>query len=686
VLRNALRVLVHSQHAVELVRAWYGDDAAAALRQVPFLPHPPPIAEPAAARRRLGLHAEDFVVCSFGSLFPTKLNHRLLEAWLASPLAADPRCRLVFVGSHEDNPYEARLARLLAGRPEAARIRVTGYADDAAYADWQAAADVAVQLRTGSRGESSGAIHESLARGLPVILNAHGAATEFPDEVVLRLPDAFTTEALAEALQRLRADAPARAALGARAAAYARTRHHPPLVARRYRELIEDAYATAPRAREQALLRSLAAIPLPPPGADDLAGVALAMAANRPRFGRPRILFDVSSLSRTEFVTGIERVTRAVLGELIQAPPDGWRIEPVRIEGDGYVYARDWTSRFLGIAPPAPDEPVEAAGGDLFLGLDWTADRVPGVVDWFRRQRRRGVRIVFMVHDILPVQRPALFPPAIAPMVLRWLDTLGEVADGLVCPSAAVMGEVADWLQAHPPARLRPLRLGYFHLGADFGGVEAEAAAPPALAAALAARPGFLMVGTVEPRKGHRQALYAMEALWAGGGDANLVIVGRAGWTSDDLIARLRGHPEQGRRLFWLETAPDALLELLYRRCSALLAASEAEGFGLPLIEAAQRGLPILARDIPVFLEVAGPHAAYFRAETAAALAGALRDWLARHARGEAPASAGMPRQSWRQSTAALLRVALRGEWQGVWPAEVVARAAPGHVAPGHIG
>jgi len=67
------------------------------------------------------------------------------------------------------------------------------------------------------------------------------------------------------------------------------------------------------------------------------------------------------------------------------------------------------------------------------------------------------------------------------------------------------------------------------------------------------------------------------------------------------LIERLRGHVESGRRLRWIEAGDDADLLAAYRCSSVLLAASCGEGFGLPLVEAAASGLPILARDIAVF-------------------------------------------------------------------------------------
>jgi glycosyltransferase involved in cell wall biosynthesis len=79
---------------------------------------------------------------------------------------------------------------------------------------------------------------------------------------------------------------------------------------------------------------------------------------------------------------------------------------------------------------------------------------------------------------------------------------------------------------------------------------------------------------------------------------------------------------------------------VIYAASDCLLAASEVEGFGLPLIEAAQRGVPILARDIPVFREVAGAHASYFSGNRADELALAVQGWLSLARQGAAPSSA----------------------------------------------
>ena len=87
--------------------------------------------------------------------------------------------------------------------------------------------------------------------------------------------------------------------------------------------------------------------------------------------------------------------------------------------------------------------------------------------------------------------------------------------------------------------------------------------------------------------------------------------------------------------------------------------ASEAEGFGLPLIEAAHYGLPLLLRDIPVFREIAGPHASYFTEAIPQLLAIRLAFWLEEVSDGLAPSSRSIQKLDWRTSAQRLLEEVL---------------------------
>jgi glycosyltransferase involved in cell wall biosynthesis len=219
-----------------------------------------------------------------------------------------------------------------------------------------------------------------------------------------------------------------------------------------------------------------------------------------------------------------------------------------------------------------------------------------------------------------------------------------------------------SFLENERPQRRHPLKVGYFHLGADFAN---RSNAQPlsgdnhTLDRAMQSRPSLLMVGTVEPRKGHQLALAAVEKLWAAGIDLNLVIVGKQGWNVDAVSKKLRAHRESSRRLFWLSDTSDETLARLYQTSSALLAASEGEGFGIPLIEAARHKLPIIARDIPVFREVAGDCAFYFGTGTPDSLAADLRSWLDLYSKAAAPSSEGLRFLTWKESAEQLANVVL---------------------------
>jgi glycosyltransferase involved in cell wall biosynthesis len=403
---------------------------------------------------------------------------------------------------------------------------------------------------------------------------------------------------------------------------------------------------------------------------DDLAQLAYALTGNTSPRSDGRVLYvDISNLVMTDAKTGIQRVVRHILAELLAAPPEGYRVEPVYVHDDGaFRFAQRYTAeRFHSEVEFSGDEVVDFLQGDIFLGLDLAAHLIPAHRDMFVRMRARGVEVSFVVYDLLPLLRPDCFDDFNLPIFRAWYEAIAELADGIVCISRTVADEFMRWLPQAMPTRGRPLRLGYFHLGADLLPPQDAVEAGTVLPFDLRGRPTFLMVGTIEPRKGHAQTLAAFEELWRLGHDVNLVLIGKPGWRVEKLVDRLRRHEQADRRLFWLEKADDATLVAMYQRASALLAASEGEGFGLPLIEAAQYGLPIVARDLPVFQEVAGDHAFYFHGMDPQSMADGLTHWLSLSANGTAPASRDMPWLTWRQSAAQLADVVVRSSWYDSW-------------------
>ncbi len=388
-----------------------------------------------------------------------------------------------------------------------------------------------------------------------------------------------------------------------------------------------------------------------------------------------QLLVDVSVIHQSDARTGIQRVVRALLLQLLRAPPVGYRVCPIfATRQHGYRYA---VPKFLDSpaqAPGAAVSPVPAdvqvECGDLFLGLDLAAHLLPRHQAQVLHWKRNGVKVHVVVYDLLPLQHPEWFKPKTTRNFKRWIKWLAVYADSAICISEIVKLQLHTWLNTHFGLLPTALPASTIVLGADIdasapsGGLPADA---QILLARLRNTPAVLMVGTLEPRKGYDQALAAFEQLWQQQGTTPLlVIVGRPGWKTEALQEKLRRHPQAGKCLFWLEDVSDEYLAHLYAACGGVLVASRAEGFGLPLIEAALHNKPVLARDLPVFREIGLPGVTFFSGESAASLATAIPAWL-KKARPEGGASQSRSRSpnvaTWQTAAVQLLdTLGLSGE------------------------
>lgn len=394
---------------------------------------------------------------------------------------------------------------------------------------------------------------------------------------------------------------------------------------------------------------------------DDLRSAAGSIAFNHPN-KRPRKVFvDISELAQRDAKTGIQRVVRMILQEWLENTPKGLSIEPVYATKDrGYRYARRFSQ--ASVTPGAlekEEDYLDFQQGDIFIGLDLIhPDIVVSNRTFYQFLRNHGIKVQFIVYDLLPITMPQYSNVGVSSGHERWLEVVCE-SDEAICISKTVCEELTLLIEEFWPEKWPSLRLSWFHLGADLKDdhedsqdSESDASIP-----LLGARPSFLMVGTIEPRKGHAQVLWAFDLLWKSGRDVNLVIVGKQGWMVDHIVTQIAAHPQLNRRLFWLEHTNDSSLKRIYKSSSALIAASEGEGFGLPLIEAARHYLPIIARDIPVFREVAGNCAYYFNTNSSAELAQSIKKWLQLYEDQMIPQTTEMPILTWKESAEWLFEI-----------------------------
>jgi glycosyltransferase involved in cell wall biosynthesis len=657
ILERAIGIIVHSQYAKQLASEYFGDGASESFAVVPQLRMLPASVDTGKGRselrREIEVGDDDLLICSFGIVMPTKLSHVILDAFTRLDIGMQKRLHLVLVGGRLDNPYTMELEEKIEHSVYAGwDIQLTGWVDASRYEDYLNAADVAVQLRTDSRGESSRAVLDCLAHGIPTIINAHGPAGEFPADAAVMLFDDFSREDLASALSVLVRDSQLRDGYSKRAIEYIAEVHSPARVGELYHSAVEQFYAHALGTNCGYVLSRIADVALDNPYSDrDLFDVCSAMTWNRVKFAKKQLLVDVSAIADRDPRTGIQRMTRAVLGEFFRCQElSTMRVEPVYATDWCYLYAQKFTCSMLGADGAwAGDSVVDISPGDIFFGLDFVVDKVPSRLNELAEMRRGGIGIYFFVYDILPIIHPEWFSEEAKIAFSKWIEAVYEVADGVICSSRATASTVMDWIEAHG-VRSADFKIGYCHLGSysyssiPTAGVSAEL---DEAIDRLSEEMTFLVVGTIEPRKAHSQILSAFEQLWRDGHKINLVFAGKGEWMMGGLIELIKGHPEQGGRFCWFEEVSDEALGRLYRAASCLIAGSYDEGFGLPIVEAARHGIPVIARDIPVFREVAGDGALYFDGMSPVGLSSTIERWLELYKVGEIPSPRGIIQESW---------------------------------------
>lgn len=223
------------------------------------------------------------------------------------------------------------------------------------------------------------------------------------------------------------------------------------------------------------------------------------------------------------------------------------------------------------------------------------------------------LRKAVLIHDTIPLDFPQWTRPGQDAAFRDRLAAACTHADLLLAVSGATAARLEDWRQ-----RLRLPR----HAAIMVAPIGTTLARPDP-GQPLPPRPYFLTLGTIEPRKNHALLLDAWARL-APPSPPHLVIAGRRGWLNADVFARLDALPPGGPITEAADLADGAVAALM-EGAQALLFPSLAEGFGLPLTEAAARGVPILALDLHSTRELLGNQVRYLPddpAHWAAAVAG----------------------------------------------------------------
>ncbi len=600
---QSLGLIVHSRFAKELLIKWYGREVSQHCELVPF---PKESKTSDTVLKKQECHNDDLLICSFGYLGSGKMNLFLFDAWSHS---ISNRSKLIFVGPFGDESYAEELKKKVNDSGKSDRVVFTGWVSEKDYKYWLGVATIGVQLRMCSRGETSASLFDCLAHGVPVIVNAQGDMIDFPEDVVYKLKGEPSISELAEALEFLTDNPALRSNLKAKAVNYLANRHSPKECAKKYFSAIEGFYSQNHHNLPLKISHLNNSNIFQTENELDCFINAL-LKTCLPSFRAKTIYIDVSEIIKGDIRTGIQRVVRNMLRAFVEnnVGYNGLRIEPVYTteNANQYFCAGAFLTRFLGLPYILDDKPIEPKTGDIFLGLDLQPILTPRRKKLLMEMDARGVRIQFVVYDILPLTHREYFSPGVYNHFFNWLETI-SLFEKLLCISENTKKEVEHFLKVFFPERLKRIRLRSFLLGNEITETDASKGQPKEadnIRKLIKENKLFAIVGTIEPRKGHEELLRVFDLLWDEGETAAIVFIGKIGWEVDGLIKKIRKNKMFGKRLFWLNNCSDEFLLEIYAEASGLLVSSLAEGYSLPIVESQNFGMPVFARDIPVFREI----------------------------------------------------------------------------------
>ncbi|UYV37417.1 glycosyltransferase family 4 protein [Rhodobacteraceae bacterium D3-12] len=208
-------------------------------------------------------------------------------------------------------------------------------------------------------------------------------------------------------------------------------------------------------------------------------------------------------------------------------------------------------------------------------------------------------RVAVMVHDTIPLDLPLMQTPEAVERFRKMLQLVRKSADLVIYNSKATRKAA----EAHMEAWGGAPQGAVAHLG-----VELAEPKPDELPKGLPPEgPYFVSVGTIEPRKNHALLLEIWERLVKQTPPQDmphLVICGARGWMNEEVFFRMDRSALMGEHLHEVSGLSDGAIAALVQGAAGAVYPSVAEGFGLPMVEAAAMGVPVICANLPIYHEV----------------------------------------------------------------------------------
>lgn len=347
-----------------------------------------------------------------------------------------------------------------------------------------------------------------------------------------------------------------------------------------------------------------------------------------------KIYTDVTNIPELTQYTGISRVVSEIVIRLVKENAD---VVPLSWSPADHAYRVLDGKALAENMESMSRNPEKCYTGELLLPEQFEEDSVffeanscwhtlPNRSWLLPELKKRRVRIMVLIHDIIPVRTPQYMKDITLLRFMEFLTAHMTWSDDIMVTTHAVEEDI---LNLFDELEMRPKPIHVIGLGADFTAQvkKSDEAVDMKIIRKLKGRRFLLTVGTVEPRKNHKVLVDAYEKKISSL-DTDVVIVGRTGWGMDELISRIEGNKKYGKGIYLLSDVNDATLAKLYSMAYMVVFPSYTEGYGLPTIEALISGIPTVCSDIPVMREVGGDFCEYFPADDSTVLADIVESYV----------------------------------------------------------
>jgi glycosyltransferase involved in cell wall biosynthesis len=245
IINKASGIIVHSEYARQSIFSYYPYFSYKPVYKINQHVSTLQISslEKINIRKHFGIKKDTFVVASFGMGAKTKRLDVCIELF-SEFLKKHPNSMYVIVGEVFDD-YKTLLNDLIKKLNILDKVSFTGYVDEETYRSYLAVPDVCVNLRHPTRGETPRSLLESLASGIPTIVNDDGYFSEVPNDAVIKVTIG-NEDKIINILHNLYHDGELRKKLSTNALNYIKSYHSIDKVARDYADAILDIQSRYP--------------------------------------------------------------------------------------------------------------------------------------------------------------------------------------------------------------------------------------------------------------------------------------------------------------------------------------------------------------------------------------------------------------------------------------------------------